>query len=285
MPNRWVEFVKEWASAHNTTYGSALSNPEVKQEYKRTTTSVGTGSKPAGFIRRLIAEKQGYEDTREDNRPKLKGAININKMKATDTPVVSPSEWLKTHYPAKKKGRPIIHATAEEKYKAKLLSNKLRRQEKRASGKGVCVGKGQGSSRVAVTADDFTDVENLQEGQLIPTERGERIPPTGSVPVLSSTGRFQIITPTVIPEITSAVEVGRNPTEAQRIYVRRLREELDRAVTRMEELLKEQEAEAQSERERIRRRSPSPSVSPNRRSSPSVSPNRRSRASYQTEFR
>jgi hypothetical protein len=93
------------------------------------------GSKNSGFIQRLIAEKSGKEDTRDDKRPKLKGNIDITKMQVKEDPPISPSEWLKTHYPAKKKGRPVKHATEEEKYKAKLLSNKLKRQEKRAKAK------------------------------------------------------------------------------------------------------------------------------------------------------
>ena len=36
---------------------------------------------------------------------------------------------------SKKKGRPVKHATAKEKYDAKLLSNKLKRQEKRQKAK------------------------------------------------------------------------------------------------------------------------------------------------------
>jgi hypothetical protein len=93
------------------------------------------GSKNSGFIQRLIAEKSGKEDTRDDKRPKLKGNIDITKMQVKEDPPISPSDWLKTHYPAKKKGRPVKHATEEEKYKAKLLSNKLKRQEKRQKAK------------------------------------------------------------------------------------------------------------------------------------------------------
>jgi hypothetical protein len=93
------------------------------------------GSKNSGFIQRLVAENSGKEDTRDDERPKIKGKLNISKMKVKEDAPVSPSDWLKTHYPAKKTGRPVKHATEEEKYKAKLLSNKLKRQEKRQKAK------------------------------------------------------------------------------------------------------------------------------------------------------
>jgi len=35
MPNRWVEFVKKWASKNNLSYGCAISKPECKAAYKK----------------------------------------------------------------------------------------------------------------------------------------------------------------------------------------------------------------------------------------------------------
>jgi len=34
MPNRWTEWVKKWATDHDTTYGCALSQPDCKNEYR-----------------------------------------------------------------------------------------------------------------------------------------------------------------------------------------------------------------------------------------------------------
>jgi hypothetical protein len=34
MPNRWIEFVKEFAAKNNITYGCALTKPELKTEYR-----------------------------------------------------------------------------------------------------------------------------------------------------------------------------------------------------------------------------------------------------------
>jgi hypothetical protein len=35
MPNKWITFVKDWATKNNTTYGCALSKPEMKSEYQQ----------------------------------------------------------------------------------------------------------------------------------------------------------------------------------------------------------------------------------------------------------
>jgi hypothetical protein len=102
---------KEFLDNHNQI-SKLIVNPFAIKKIKG-------GSKNSGFIKRLIAE----------------GKIDITKMQVKEDAPVSPSDWLKTHYPANKKGRPVKHATEEEKYKAKLLSNKLKRQEKRQKAK------------------------------------------------------------------------------------------------------------------------------------------------------
>lgn len=35
MPNKWTDFVKDWASKNNTSYGCALSKPEMRTEYHK----------------------------------------------------------------------------------------------------------------------------------------------------------------------------------------------------------------------------------------------------------
>lgn len=35
MPNKWIQFVKDWASAHNLSYACALSRPEMREEYRK----------------------------------------------------------------------------------------------------------------------------------------------------------------------------------------------------------------------------------------------------------
>jgi hypothetical protein len=34
MPNRWIEFIREWAKQNQTTYSCALSDPELKIAYR-----------------------------------------------------------------------------------------------------------------------------------------------------------------------------------------------------------------------------------------------------------
>jgi hypothetical protein len=35
MPNKWIEFVREWAVKNNTTYSCAISKPECSAEYRK----------------------------------------------------------------------------------------------------------------------------------------------------------------------------------------------------------------------------------------------------------
>ncbi len=35
MPNQWIQFVRDYASANNLSYGCALSKPEIKEEYRK----------------------------------------------------------------------------------------------------------------------------------------------------------------------------------------------------------------------------------------------------------
>jgi hypothetical protein len=113
---------KLFLDAHNQITKLILNPFEIKK--------IKGGSKNSGFVQKMIASKQ----------------VDIRKVK-------NPSAWLEEHHgthlaeniqmsiedkdvPAsKKKGRPVKHATAKEKYDAKLLSNKLKRQEKRQKAK------------------------------------------------------------------------------------------------------------------------------------------------------
>ena len=35
MPNKWIEFVREWANKNNTTYSCAISQPGCSAEYRK----------------------------------------------------------------------------------------------------------------------------------------------------------------------------------------------------------------------------------------------------------
>ena len=48
MPNRWVEFIKEYARKHNLNYMCAMTQPAAKQEYQE---KYKTKSKPETKLR------------------------------------------------------------------------------------------------------------------------------------------------------------------------------------------------------------------------------------------
>lgn len=129
---------KEFLDNHNQI-SKLIINPFAIKKPK------GGARNPSQYIARLIAEDKGLVDKRiakgKSHRPLLGTKINIAKMKVKEDKPTSPSDWLKEHYPIKKRGRPVKHATEEEKYKAKLLSNKLKRQEKRQKAKAEAEGR------------------------------------------------------------------------------------------------------------------------------------------------
>jgi hypothetical protein len=157
MPNRWVQFVKDWASANNTTYGCALSKPEVSQEYKRKYPKPLTKkqlakpvvlqeSEPPANVKSLMTGPKVVETLAIRPKKKMTSAakerfrmagedILSKEMNAPVRENIQMSmEDVNYAVPKPKKksrGRPIKWQTEEEKYKAKLESNKLRRQEKR----------------------------------------------------------------------------------------------------------------------------------------------------------
>jgi len=91
-------------------------------------------SKPAGFVRRMVAVDQGDDEEEKEKLEKYR-PFELSAIKEHETPFLSPSQNLRSTYAKKKRGRPQKHATAEEAYKAKLESNKLKRQQKRAMAK------------------------------------------------------------------------------------------------------------------------------------------------------
>jgi hypothetical protein len=91
-------------------------------------------SKPAGFVRRMVAVDQGDDEEEKEKLEKYR-PFDLSAIKDQETPFLSPSQNLRSTYAKKKKGRPQKHASAEEAYKAKLESNKRKRAEKRAMAK------------------------------------------------------------------------------------------------------------------------------------------------------
>lgn len=106
--NRWTDFVKEYAQAHNVSYMCASTNPEVKAEWKN----------------KKNAEKTP-KSTKKAKAPKLSHEQVVEKALAIAKETV-PKE-------PKVKGRPKKYATPEEAHRAKLEKTKISVQKKRAS--------------------------------------------------------------------------------------------------------------------------------------------------------
>jgi hypothetical protein len=97
MPNRWTDFVKDFARRNDLTYGCAMSKPECKAEYKK--------KYPKPLTKKQQKEREGQENIR---------------MSLEDINVAEP--------PKKKAGRKQKYATEAERKQAKreqtLASNK-----------------------------------------------------------------------------------------------------------------------------------------------------------------
>lgn len=128
MTNRWIEFVKKWASDNNLSYGCALSKPEMKEAYRKENPKIN--KLPKGVSK--LQESKPNEDVKSKvTYPNLK--IIIPEPEPEPEPKKSKKIQLiiEEDEPIKKsRGRPKKHMTAEDLYKSKLESNKLRRREK-----------------------------------------------------------------------------------------------------------------------------------------------------------
>lgn len=128
MPNRWIEFVKKWSSENNVSYGCALSKPEMKAEYSR-------------LYPKVVKVKRKGVAKLEESRPPadVKSKVTYPNLSIR---IPSPRENIQFDIQemddqpsGSKRGRPTKYMTEEEKYKAKLESNKQKRREKAAAAK------------------------------------------------------------------------------------------------------------------------------------------------------
>ena len=128
MPNRWITFAKKWASDNNFSYGCALSKPELKEAYHKMYPK--NNKLPKGVAK--LQESRPPTD--------VKSKMTFPNLKI----VIPPQEEEQAYEPSpphspiivkKARGRPQKHMTDEEKYKAKLESNKQKRREKAAAKK------------------------------------------------------------------------------------------------------------------------------------------------------
>jgi hypothetical protein len=121
MPNAWTTWVKDWAKKHNIAYGCALADIDCSAEY------------------RLQKEDKANIQQRKKTQKRLTPPSLTQPMSQafpSTEPIAKNIQIMpRKPQPAKaKRGRPEKHATEEAKYAAKLLSNKLKRREKRAAG-------------------------------------------------------------------------------------------------------------------------------------------------------
>ena len=93
MPNRWIEFVKEFASKNNLTYGCAVSTPACKEEYRK---KYGVGKKVSQKKER---EQMGEEEVRgkkvrsaeEEERKRL---VEMSRMMGEDVKPARPTDLM-----------------------------------------------------------------------------------------------------------------------------------------------------------------------------------------------
>jgi hypothetical protein len=138
MPNRWIEFVKNWSKENKVSYGCALTKPEMKAEYHYRYPKFKTKG-----VAKLEESKPPEDVKSKVTYPNLK--IKIPEEQEN---IQFEMEEMGAEEQAKpKRGRPQKYMTAEEQYKAKLESNKQKRREKAAAKK--LQGTGAGTSKIA----------------------------------------------------------------------------------------------------------------------------------------
>ena len=160
MPNRWIEFVKKWSSENNVSYGCALSKPEMKAEYNKLYPKV-VKVKTKGVAK--LEESRPPTDVKSKvtypnlsiRIPTQQENIQFDIQEMDDQPSGS------------KKGRPAKYMTEDEKYKAKLESNKQKRREKAAAKK--LQGRGTGAlSRISPENEENEIIQKqLQKRKMI----------------------------------------------------------------------------------------------------------------------
>ena len=138
MPNRWIEFVKNWSKENNIAYGCALTKPEMKAAY---------------HYRYPKVKNKGVAKLEESRPPaNVKSKVTYPNLKITIPPPQEEEQDniqfdIEEEPARRKRGRPQVHMTAEEQYKAKLESNKQKRREKAAAKK--TQGSGAGPSKIS----------------------------------------------------------------------------------------------------------------------------------------
>lgn len=102
MPNKWVDFVKEYAKKNNISYGCALSNTDMKNEYNKIHKSI------KNLDKKDIAKKK------EETKQKIKEFLS------------------KTRNELKREARSLLRGnmTKEEKKQIVILDKKIEENNK-----------------------------------------------------------------------------------------------------------------------------------------------------------
>ena len=97
MPNKWIEFVKEWAKMNEKSYGCAISDPDCKQAYN----DFKESEKPFEItpVKRKKTKKQISYEKLEEALPEehhAKKSVNVEiKKREVSPPILSHAEAKK----------------------------------------------------------------------------------------------------------------------------------------------------------------------------------------------
>ncbi len=129
MPNKWTEFVKDWASKNNMSYGCAMTKPECKEAYRAANPKVSKSTKRRNKlkgVKEIPFEK--LEEAFHSTEPKKKN-ISIKK-KVKEIPFEKLEEAFPSTEPKKKnisikKKEPVSKVRTEvEKIEKKMEKKK-----------------------------------------------------------------------------------------------------------------------------------------------------------------
>lgn len=184
--SRWVDWIRQWAKDHNTSYGCALTQPECREEYHRKYGTRKTQKEKAeqeameseegtGAINKMSRHKDLVRQMKEKlnknlakKEQELMGAEDINRSKKPKKKVILIEEDEEEEDPVKRRGRPKKYETAEEarqmKIKKTIEATKRRREKKRNEKKAPAKMKGGVREILNTEVNRVRDVIDSLEG-------------------------------------------------------------------------------------------------------------------------
>jgi hypothetical protein len=158
MVNRWVEFVRQWSSAHNVSYMCAVSMPEMRNAYHRSKTAPLSQQQVTSNAQSMMSKNDRIREARRLRDESVKKLVRpspvvpraprpINPFKTVQVKtgvinnVSSPTMINRTPVVSKAKaGRPVKYATDEErklKKREQTLASNKRKNLERKTGTGI----------------------------------------------------------------------------------------------------------------------------------------------------